>query len=872
MKPEAEGVVACAVAALVATSLRHAKLVVAIFAAITIAASWVTITRFELNSDVTRLFPQDLSWRINERAMDVAFPDRIDVIAVVVDAPTGAAADRVAEALATALRAQPQVFRKIRRPDAGPFFETHAALFLSLPEVQSLTERLIEAQPLLGTLAADPSLRGVAELLRTAMEGVARGDTTLQPLAGPLRAFLAAAEAALNGRVAEPDWALMLTGRAASPLETRRFVLAQPLLDFSELEAGHSATEAIRAAAAGLTGPGIRIRVTGNVPMADEEFATLAEGAVENVVLSLGLTVLLLWMALRSWRLILPLMVLVVAGLAWTAAFGVLAVGHFNPLSIAFAVLFIGLGVDFGIQYAVQYRAERQAAGALAPALLSAARVAGPGMTLAAMACALSFFAFIPTDYLGVRELGLIAGVGMLIGWLMAMTLLPALMLLANPQAEAREVGYPALAPLDRWLLRRAGWVVGAAGLLALGCLALLPQLPFDSDPLNLRDPTKESVATYRELMLSAETNPNTLDILVPDLAAAQAMVARLEARPEVGRALSLASFVPEGQMEKLALIEDAAGFLSPTLNTPPGALPSDAAVSAALARAGLALRTAATAGQGAEVEAARDARRLGAAFIALASAQPAARSAFAEALLPGLTATLSQVDRLLQARPVTLQSLPDDLRADWIGRDGRARVEVAPRALGQNAMAMREFAQAVQAVAPGATGAAISTAASSATVQRAFILAGAVAIALVTALLLLNLRSLRLSLLALAPLALAGLLTLAHCTLFGPSLNLANIIALPLLFGMGVAYDIYYVAAWARGERGLLASPLNRAVIYSAVTNASAFGALAISPHPGTASMGVVLGVSLVYSLLCVMLVLPPLLRVFVPATAEKI
>ena len=857
--------VARAVAALVGASLRHARLVVALFAALTLAAGWVTVTRFELNSDVTQLFPQDLPWRLNERAMDVAFPDRIDVIAVVIDAPSGAAASRTAEALAQALRAQPQIFRNVRRPDAGTFFEQHAALFLSLDEVRDLTERLIEAQPLLGSLAADPSLRGVAELLRSAMEGVARGEASLSQLASPMVAFSAAAEAALAGRVAEPDWNLMMTGRAASALETRRFVLAQPVLDFSELEAGHSATEAIRAAAAALTRPGITIRITGNIPMADEEFATLAEGAVENVVLSLGLTVLLLWMALRSWRLIWPLMVLVVAGLAWTAAFGVLAVGHFNPLSIAFAVLFIGLGVDFGIQYSVQYRAERQAAGALAPALLAAARVAGPGMTLAAMACTLSFFAFIPTDYLGVRELGLIAGVGMLIGWLMAMTLLPALMLMANPQAEAREVGYPGLAPVDRWLLRRARWVVVGAGLLALASLALLPRLAVDTDPLNLRDPTKESVSTYRELMRSAETNPNTLDILMPDLAAAQALASRLEALPEVGRALSLASFVPEGQAEKLALLEDAAGLLLPTLAIPASMAPSEAAVSSALALAGLALRTAPG-----EDATARDARRLGAAFIALASAGPAPRAILAEALLPGLRATLAQVAALLQAAEVTLESLPEDLRADWIGRNGLARVEVAPRALGQDVPALRSFALAVQAAAPNATGPGISAAASSATVQRAFIVAGVIAVALVLGLLLVNLRSLSLSLLALAPLALAGLLTLAHCTLFGPPLNLANIIALPLLFGMGVAYDIYYVAAWARGERGLLASPLNRAVIYSAVTNASAFGALAISPHPGTASMGVVLGVSLVYSLLCVMLVLPPLLRVFAPAERE--
>ena len=854
-----DAVLARAVSGLVAASLARARLVVGLFMAVTIAAGWVAATRFELNSDVTRLFPQDLTWRINELAMDLAFPDRVDVIAVVVDAPQPAIADRAAGALAEALRAQPNLFRNVRRPDAGPFFERHAALFLSLPEVRDLTERLIEAQPLLGTLAADPSLRGVADLLRTAMEGVARGETGLEPLAEPLRAFLQSAEAALSTRVVEPDWTRMMTGRAPGPLEVRRFVLAQPVLDFASLEAGASATGAIREAAAGLSAPGLRIRVTGNVPMADEEFATLAEGAVENVVLSLGLTSLLLWMALRSWRLILPLLALVIGGLVWTAAFGALAVGHFNPLSIAFAVLFIGIGVDFGIQFAVQYRAERLATGALAPALLAAAHTAGPGMTLAAAACALSFLSFIPTEYLGVSELGLIAGMGMVIGWFMAMTLLPALMLLCAPRAEAREVGYASLRPLDGWLLRHARPVLGAAAVLALGCAAALPWLQFDTDPLNLRDPTKESVSTYRELMRSADTNPNTLDILAPDLDAARALAARLEALPQVGRAMTLASFVPEGQAEKLALIEDAAGLIGPTLAIQPGGPPQDAAVAAALARAGLALRTA----QG-ETGAARDARRLGAALVALASAPPAARSALAEALLPGLAATLQQVENLLAARPVSLESLPDDLRAQWVARDGRARVEVAPRALGQDPVALRRFAEAVQGIAPSATGAAVSTTASSATVQQAFLLAGGIALVLVTLLLLADLRSLRLSLLALAPLLLAGLMTLAHCALFGPSLNLANIIAMPLLVGLGVAYDIYYVAAWARGERHLLSSPLNRGVIFSAVTNAAAFGALAVSPHPGTASMGVLLFISLLYKLGCVMLVLPPLLAFF--------
>ena len=127
-----DAALARAASGLVAASLAHARLVVGLFVALTLAAGWVAATRFELNSDVTRLFPQDLPWRVNERAMDAAFPDRIDVIGVVVDAPAPAIADRAAEALAEMLRAHPAIFRNVRRPDAGPFFERHAALFLPL--------------------------------------------------------------------------------------------------------------------------------------------------------------------------------------------------------------------------------------------------------------------------------------------------------------------------------------------------------------------------------------------------------------------------------------------------------------------------------------------------------------------------------------------------------------------------------------------------------------------------------------------------------------------------------------------------------------------------------------------------------------------
>ncbi|HZH45446.1 MAG TPA: MMPL family transporter, partial [Roseococcus sp.] len=573
------------VVALVGRSIRRPWTTLLLTALVSLAALWLCMARFSLDSDVTRLFPQDLPWRLAERQMEQAFPQRQDLIVAVLDAPTAEAADAAAETLAEALRIRGGLFRSVRRPDAGAFWRRHGLLYLDTPELRKVTARLVEAQPLLAAVAADPSLRGVADLLRLMEEGVARGDASSERVAPLREALQAAAEAAMAGRVAPPDWARLMTGRAPGPLELRRLVLIQPPLDYGQLSAGAGATEVIRAEAARLGIGGLRL--TGPVPMADEEFATVAQGAVENTILSFGLVAILLWMALRSFRLIWPLLALVVVGLLWTAGFGILAVGSFNPLSIAFAVLFIGIGVDFGIQYAVQYRAERVAAGALVPALEAAARTAGPGMTLAALAVAGSFLAFLPTDYRGVAELGLIAGFGMLVGWWLAMTMLPALLLLARPSAEGREVGYPALRPLDECLARRADRVLIATAALALGCILALGWLRFDTNPINLRDPASESVATWRDLARDAETNPNTLDVLAPGLDAAAQLARRLAALKEVARVTTLADFVPPDQPSRLALIEDAAMLLGPGLAPTQRPAPNDAQDAAALLAAG---------------------------------------------------------------------------------------------------------------------------------------------------------------------------------------------------------------------------------------------------------------------------------------------
>lgn len=568
----------------------------------------------------------------------------------------------------------------------------------------------------------------------------------------------------------------------------------------------------------------------------------------------------LLWIALRSWRLIVAIMLSLAGGLIITTAFGLIVFGTLNLISIAFAVLFVGLGVDFGIQFCVCYRAKRYAGDDLHVALRGAGGEIGGALALAAVSIAAGFYAFLPTEYRGVSELGVIAGTGMIVAFIASVSLLPALISLLRPPGERSAVGYAALGPLDRFLVERRAWVLATAGIVAAASLVLLPRLQFDFNPLHLRSANVESVATLLDLMQDPNTTPNTIDILTPSVADAAALARRLEQLPEVDHAITLGSFVPERQEAKLALIEDAALLLDPVLN--PGQAkpsPGDDDTVRAMDRTARLLEEAAASHPG--TAAAAPAARLGKTLLILAQGNPAQRERVQAVLTPGLVAALGQMRAAMGAAAVTLATLPEDLKRDWVAADGRARIEVFAKGDANDNETLRRFVTAVRALAPEATGAPVSIQESSRTVVRAFLQAGLWALLAITVLLAFTLRRAADVLLTLAPLALSGLATLGICAAGGLALNFENIIALPLLFGIGVAFNIYFVMAWRAGKRKLLSSSLTRAVIFSALTTGTAFGSLWLSHHPGTSSMGKLLALSLACTLVSALLFLPALL-----------
>jgi hopanoid biosynthesis associated RND transporter like protein HpnN len=841
--------------------VHHAWPLIALSIVLAIASAWYAATHFSMTTDVNQLISPNIDWRQREAKFEQAFP-QFELIVAVIDAPTPELVEGATDALAERLSQHKDLFRSIEQPKGGPFFAQNGLLFEDVKELEPQMKALTQAQRLVQVLAGDPSLRGVIQALQFGLLGVQGGQITLDQMAWPMNLASDALEKVNAGKPASFSWHEMVQGQPASASDKLRFLQIRAVLDYSKLEPGRRATDTIRQAAAALDLAGkyqARLRLTGPVPMADEEFSTIKENAALNATVTIAIVLFILWMALRWVRIIFAVFVALVVGLSITAAAGMLMVGTLNLISVYFAVLFVGLGVDFGIQFSVRYRAERHNADDLRLALLETGNRAGGPLTLAALATAAGFLSFLPTIYKGVSELGLIAGVGMLIAFITSITLLPALLSVLRPPSEPKQLGYAALAPVDNFLARHRMAILIVTAIIVVGGLPLLHWLRFDFNPMNLRSPKTEAVSTYLELKSDPESGANNIQVLEPSLADADQVAKKLRALPQVSRVITLSSFIPADQEQKLPLIQAAAKSLNPVLNpTTPPPQANDAQNISMMNSTVDALNRLAGSGTGAGAAAAR---RLAAAMTALAKADPSVRQRAETVFVQPLKIGLDDLRNLLKAQQVTLANVPQSLKNQWVTADGQARIDVAPSGDPNDNANLQAFARAVQGVAPNATEGPVSILEARRAVVTAFIEAGAFALLSIGVILLITLRRIGDVLLTLVPLLLAGVVTLEICVLVDLPLNFANIIALPLLLGVGVAFKIYYIMAWREGQTNLLQSVLTRAVTYSACTTATAFGSLWFSSHPGTSSMGKLLAISLLTTMAAAALFQPVLM-----------
>ena len=591
--------------------------------------------------------------------------------------------------------------------------------------------------------------------------------------------------------------------------------------------------------------------------------------------------VLVLFRALRSLRLVVTSIITLLVGLVWTGAFAAATVGALNLISLAFAILFIGLGVDFAIHLGMAYAdglrrayADPTTQDVHLAALDHAFEQVGSAFVICTITTAIGFFVFIPTDNLGVAELGLIAGSGMVVNLFLTTTLFPAL--LANLLRLDPERDIPIeMVFRNTWWSRLAGRPRAVALIaLALFCWGAWNawQVQFDANVIRMRDPQTESVQTFNEMLEApGQRSPWPMDTIAPDLETASAIARKIEGLEVVDMAISLADYIPTDQEEKLYLLEDVGMILDaprgvsayqerPSTADQVEALralrdtladPSIGDASTVLGRSMHALRT-----------------RLDEFFVRADKEEDveAALTRLETVLLGGLADQLRRLREATLIDEVGLHDLPEQLRARMITADGRARVQIFPAERLTDETAFTRFAHDVQAEIPNATGLPMNMIAFADATRSSFKEALVSAIVLITLFLIFLWRRISPVLLTLAPLLLSNVLTIGVMSSLGIAFNFVNVVVVPLLLGIGVDSGIHLVhraeaLAQMPGGGELLSSTTARAVFYSALTTTVSFGTLALSSHQGVSSLGVVLAIGMMLTVVSNLVVLPALL-----------
>ncbi|MEE8581752.1 MAG: MMPL family transporter [Myxococcota bacterium] len=853
----------------------RAKAVVVSILALSLALLVYVALNLGVNSDNLSLVSEDLLSRKAAEEFSSLFPNLDSALLIVIDADTPERARQAVDALAANLKARDAHFTDVYVPGGGTFFERNGLLYRSVEELDLFGDQMARVQPLIAELERDPSIARLSTLVRQGLDVARRDGRGGEEWSSVLDRMSHATVQVYEEFPLEISWEEILLRDSPIEVVTRRVLIAHPVLDFRSLLAARQALAEIRGAAAELSldpDHGVRVRITGNPALNYEEMIGLAWDIGGAGLFCFGLVALLLYRALRSLQLMAAAIATLLVGLIWTAAFATLAVGELNLISIAFAILFIGLGVDFGIHLGMRYGDLLRRGAPHERALSEAASEVGASLVFCSVTTAIGFFVFVPTEYRGVAELGLIAGAGMFIILFQTLTFFPALLSCWLRIDPARQLGrqlhfrHAWWAPFARHP-RRVRWVALVAG---LGGLLLLPRAHFDADVVDMRDATTESVQAFNDLLDQAgASSPWYINALAKDLDAAVLLSQRLRQLDVVDRAISLVDYVPDEQEEKREILLDV--FM--LLDSPRG--PAEPAPGPSIEEQVSALRDLHEFLDAPWIQG--DSSRLGKSMIALhgelgrflervereGNAEQALDT-LEDILLSGLPRQLERLRTALDASTVTLDDLPAGLVSRMLAADGRARVQIFPSENLSARDGLERFVSAVLELAPRATGVVVNLIAFKDATVRSFQQA-LISAVLVIALFLWTLwQRASDTLLVLAPLLLSAVLTGAAMVLLGLSFNFANVVVLPLLFGIGVDSGIHLVhrarLPIPEGE-GLLGTTTARAVYYSALTTVASFGTLSFSSHSGMSSLGVMLMIGMTLTVICNLVVLPALI-----------
>lgn len=826
-----------------------------------------SLDHLKVDTDTADMISIEVPFQKNRLRLEKAFPQDVSTIVLLVEGKTPETTAEAVKQIGSQLRAGAEAIKSVYIPDEGDFFARNGLLYLKTDELEDLTGKLASAQPFIGRLAEDNSLDGLLGILTDAVKNSGDSDFNLD-MDPVLKAVRDALLAATEGRNFQVSWQqLMMSSRSGLGI-TKRFIVITPELDFDAMLPAEKPLATIARILKDVTQGDLAdvvVRTTGEVVLEHEEMQTLGVGVSFASGASLILVCVTLWFAYRSFKLMIATFVSLSMGLIFSLGFATVAIGTLNLISIGFAVLFIGMGDAYSSHFCLRYRELLLRGMTSTAALRGTLTSTGASLILSTFTAALGLYAFIPTAYSGVAELGIIAGTSMFIALATTFTVLPALMKvmpikLPTPAKVNMAKGDSWL--VSNWPLCHARAIQGLTLLLALASLMLLPWVTVDFNPINLRDPNTESVKTFKYLLKSEDTSPMTVASLASSAEEAKSKEQRFEALPLVDRVMSVLDMIPDEQEDKLTAIGDLAVIMGPQLENfrPVTAGPAKAEKLVSFHQAVATRRAAGAEGIMVELDDA-----LTAFNTRLESADSDARQKLLDtvqnSLLAPLPTTINSLRESLKASPITMENLPKDIIERWVSADGLYRLQIFPKKDLNDLDNLREFIRATQQVDSDVTDLPVTYLESMNEVLVAFRQAFAIALVATTLLLLAVLRSVRDTLLVLLPLILASLFTAAMTVLLKVPFNFANIIALPLLFGLGVdsgihmAHRLHYLKP---DTENLLGSSEAQGVFFGSLTTVFSFSSLAFTAHQGTASMGLLLAIGLLLTLVCALVVLP--------------
>lgn len=830
---------------------------------------YYTAENLRVNTDTTNILSPDLPFQQDRQRFLKVFPQDDQAILVVVDAKAPEQTTRALTYLGEQFNNEKQQIKSVYIPGEGPYFDKNGLLYLGLDDIKDLAAKLAEAQPFIGTLSGDNSLKGLFSIIELALT---TNDRDLPvDLTFLLDKIRAAIRADLEGKDYQLSWQQLMYGADNNVLTTQRFILLKPKLNFSTMVPAEQPLKAVRTIVekAKQLFPGTRIRLTGEVVLEHEELESVQRSAFMASFFSIILVCISLMVGYRSLKLTFATLIVMLMGTILTAGFAALTIGHLNLISISFAVLYIGIADDYAVQLCLRYRELLREQLPKSEALAIALHKVWPSTTLCAVTASVGFFSFIPTAYSGVSELGVIAGAGIFIALIISMVVLPALLNLMSPNTakmtRARTV-FPGW--VYRFPIQHRVAIQWVSIVLTIVGLALLTQVRFDFNPLNLRDPNSESIATFKELLKTKETSPMTLTVVASDKTEALATAQKLNQLASVENAITIFDYVPEDQEEKIAILEELALVLGLQMTQFPP-LHEDTIENHTLALKNLQKTIDKKLADLPDSPLSESLRLLGAdlgQFLVKLESDPipmqkARLDKLQASLLDTLQDTMNRLVSGLQAGTVTIGTLPLELTERWLNKDDIYRIMIFPSKDLNDLGNMKEFITEARKIAPNATDLPVIYLETGNAVVKAFQQALVSALLAIFVVLLIVQRSIKETFLILLPLLMAAVFTGASTVLMDHPFNFANIIIIPLLFGLGADGGIFIIHRLRNmnsKDDSVLRTSTARGVIFSNLTTLCSLVSMAFTPHLGLASMGQLLAIGLGLMLICTLLVLP--------------